>query len=570
MDTSAFQEIAARFQIISLYHDAGAREEAKAALDRATRLVDGLYDAGAARAAIGRVTRDVDELVMKSKGEAMDGVKVREEEAAFVCELSAGLVEQCLALGEKEQARARVRRILEVVEPAVGPSLLIAKAELGSYLAQAGDHEAGFALMRASREAMRVLPQNPARSLSLIRLVSAHQEAGDLDGALSVVRDLPPAEQQKALTDMMDRMSIDERLEPWLDTSGIKVTVGNPGLRPKDPAAARNVLPKIADAARAAGDARVEARTLATVAVLQARAGDVTGALATARSIPELKRSAYSGPPDGFYDAVKPAALALVAGVIAKAGDQTRADAALSEAEALARTVAPADQKLVAWVVVGRTYAQVGRTGAARRVAAEAFSLAVVQQEPRRSRVLVMLARVQADSGNLDEVRRTADVVRDAPGAEKLGAMLALARAYDDAGDAAAATAVRRRMIALLNARPSASGQPADVFSMQGVSRDLFIDYDKELPATSTEPMLASLRQALNARLDGEPAFLRDAKALPPARRAEAMVWAVGSRVQHGDPAGALELASTIEPAEARLRALNNIAATISLDRAKR
>src|SRR5262249_13066443 len=161
---------------------------------------------------------------------------------------------------------------------------------------------------------------------------------------------------------------------PWLDLAGVNIKIGDPSLSPKDPAAARVALPKVAAAARASGDARVEARTLATVALLQARAGDFAGALATARSIPALSWSDFPGPRDGYYEAIKPAALALVAGVQA-ASDDRAATAILDEASALARAIGAMDQKLVAQVVIAQQHAAGGHLDAARAAVAEALPL---------------------------------------------------------------------------------------------------------------------------------------------------------------------------------------------------
>ena len=139
----------------------------------------------------------------------------------------------------------------------------------------------------------------------------------------------------------------------------------------------------------------MQARTLATVAHLQARAGDSAGALATARSIPELKRSDFPGPSDGFYDAIKPVTFALIAGLQAEAGDRSAAAGTLDQAEALARAVAAEDQKLIAQIVIAQKDVTCGRRDAAKAVIAEALALALTQPEPRCSRVLTMLAEAQ-------------------------------------------------------------------------------------------------------------------------------------------------------------------------------
>ena len=211
---------------------------------------------------------------------------------------------------------------------------------------------------------------------------------------------MTPRAQRAVLGEILEGLSNDDHTGGALDFGGISIKIGDPWFTPKDPARARVVLPKVAAAARASGDVKVQARTLATIAHLQARAGDYPGALATARSIPDLKRSDFPGPSDGFYDAVKPVTFALIAGVQAKAGDHPAAVATLGEAEGLARTIAAADQKLVAQIAIARKQAECGRRDAAKAIVAEAIPLALAQAEPRRSRVLSSLAEAQAQAGD--------------------------------------------------------------------------------------------------------------------------------------------------------------------------
>src|SRR5262249_50286383 len=139
----------------------------------------------------------------------------------------------------------------------------------------------------------------------------------------------------------------------------------------------------------------------------QARAGVVDDALATARSIPELKRSDFPGPSDGFYDAIKPATFALIAAAQAEAGDRAAAAVTLDQADALARAVAADDQKLIARIVIAQKNVACGRRDVAKAVIAEAIALALTQAEPRRSRVLAMLAEVQSSADDADGALRT-------------------------------------------------------------------------------------------------------------------------------------------------------------------
>lgn len=539
-----------------LRHEAGDVDGDRAALARAARYLEG-YDDASLRTMFNRVAEAADR-----KDDAPRSLS--DEEAAFLCEGSFKLIDLYVALGDQPKARTLARRALAAVGPINGPTKILIQNNLGASLVKAGDAEGGRRLIEQSHRAALALSDPDVRSFSLAYIVHSLAKAGDVDGALALVRETPARSRQAALAHVVQGLAVDSgRPAVWFDPAGVNVKIGDPWQDPKEPAAARAALPKVAAAARASGDAKVEARTLAAVALLQARAGDVPGALATARSIPALRRSDDPGPADGFYDAVKPATLALVAGVRSDTGDAPGAAATLAEAESLARAVEAADQKLVAQIVVAQAYADCGLHDTARGVVAEATPLALAQPEPRRSRVLTMFAAVQAQAGDEAGALKTVDAIRDYPGLEKVRALSILADRRERAGDSAGSAALLRRATAVLEAKAPETPLPGEVLRVKAFSRDTFVDFDLELEPAFIAFERESRLQDVRTRTGDLAAAVRVAEALPPARREAALSGIAGNLARHGDVAAALDFASSIESPDTRLRAFTLLASAI-------
>lgn len=552
-----------RFEVLiqsaEIRRDCGDPDGARAVLERASQFLERHHDAVAA--AYGRITKDVDRALVDQP----EGLRrLSDEEAAFLCEASIALIDQYVALGHFDRARALIRRAIESVGPVRSPMNTVMIATLGGYLIKAGDPE-GRALIAQAKQAALALPKAEARAFALEPLACTLAEAGDLDGALALVPEMEPRTRQAALTRILEGMSVDDHRVAWLDFGGMNIKIGDPSLTPKDPAAARAALPRIAAAARAAGDARIEARTLATVALLQARAGDFAGALATARSIPALCWSDFPGARDGYYEAVKPAALALVAGVQAAAGDRAAATAVLGEAGTLARAIGAADQRLIAQVVVAQQQAAGGQLADALATVTEAVPLALAQSEPRRSRVLTMLADVQVLAGDLDGALRTIDAIRDYPGLEKARALSALARRRRETGETAASNALWRRAAASLESKAPAAvaAARAPVLNVRAFARDTFVDFDLELDENVLRRERESWLRDIRAELGDIEAVVREARHLPPAHRNAVVAQAVGNLARRGDVAAARDLAVSIDSPEGRLGAFAALAAAI-------
>jgi beta-lactamase regulating signal transducer with metallopeptidase domain len=566
VDPHAWTRFAALAESAGLRREMGDRDGARAALERAARLLD-VLDHGAVRGAIERVGKEMEEALAKQP----EGLhRLSDEEAALISEASVVLIDQYIGLGDMAAARAQIHRLLEVVGPLQGPMKVAVIGALGGYLIKAGDPGGGRDLIEQSRRAALALPNPEARAFALRGLMRELSAAGDIDQELALAREVTPRAQQAILGEILDGLADDDHTGGWLDFGGVNIKIGTPSLRPKDPARARAALPKVATAVRASDDAKAQTRTLAIIAHLQARAGDIPGALATARSIPELKRSDFPGPSDGFYDAVKPVVFALIAGRQAEAGDRPGAAATLAEAEGLARAVAAEDQKLVAQIAIARKQTECGRPEAAKAIIAEATPLALTQPEPRRSRVLTMLAEAQAQAGDEAAALHTIDAIRNYPGLEKARALQVLARRREEAGDANVSNAMLRRAAACLESKAPAKPLPGPVMKLTAIGRDTFIDFDLELDPNMVPFQRSSMIEDIRIKLGDVAGAVRAARALPPPRRDYAVARVVGNLARRGDVAGAMDLAASIESPDARLNAFVAVTTAIPERRVKK
>jgi beta-lactamase regulating signal transducer with metallopeptidase domain len=567
-DALAWQRFGVFAESIEVRRQAGDLDGARRTLARAARQL-GVVDDGVIRTAFARVSNDMDRQFAKQP----EGTRVLDDEdAAFVCEASAFLIEPCIAMGDHALARALIHRLVDAVGPTKGLAKSMFVEALGSYLVKAGDPEGGRKLIRQASQAAHALTDPPVKAAALGYHARSLAEAGDIDGALALVRELTPATQEATLTRILEKFTVDDHRVGWVDPAGINLKIGDPSLTPKDPAACRAVLPKVAAAARATGDARVEARTLATVALLQARSRGFREALETAQSIPDLKRADFPGPSDGFYEAVKPATFALIAGIISESHRKDRdvpvyfranATSALAHAVVLAGAIGADDQKLIAQIVIAQQHAERGNLKAAQAVATDALALALTQAEPRRSRVLTVLAEVLVKAGDNAAALRLVDAIRDYPGLEKARALTALAQRYEESGDKATSEAMARRAIACLEAKPPRSPLPGRVGTYRAFGRDTFIDFDLEFDPQFIEHQRANRLQALRIRVGDVDTVVRSLNALPPQRRQFGMSQVIGDLVHRGDVAAAMELAASIEAPDARLSAVSALANAI-------
>ena len=537
--------------------DAGDRDGARSALARSAERYLELLDHGTIRGMLDRVAQQMDATLAAGK----TSFPVDDEDE-IVGETPSDLIEKCITLGDKAIARTLIGRMVEAVGPPEGVTKAGIIGRLGIDLLKAGDPARGRALIERSRQATLALSDPEARALALRTLAGTLSAAGDFDQALALLREMTPPMQQAALGWILESISAEVRRN--LELGGIEIWIEYPILSPKDPAVARVALPKIAAAARALRNPRMEAIELAMIAPLQANSGDLAGALATARSIPDLKRPNVAGPSDGYHEAAKPITFAVIAAVQARAGDQSAAVATLAEAEALARNLEDEGEKLIAQIVIAQKSAACGRRDVANPIITEAVRLARTQAEPRRSRVLNMLARVQMQAGDAAGAARTVEAIRDEPGLEKAEALWDLAEWHEKAGDQSTASTLLRRAVACLEAKASAKPLPGKLMAQGDVGHGTFtqfnLEMDPELLALQRGGMLQDIRTWLG---DVEGA-VRAARSLPPEQRDTALSEVAGRLARRGDIARAMEMATSIESPDGRMLAFVALAEAIS------
>ncbi|QEH39252.1 Regulatory protein BlaR1 (plasmid) [Aquisphaera giovannonii] len=564
IDARAWHRVSSVVSSLEVRRDAGDVDGARAALKRIVHDFR-VFDDKVVRGAYDKVTRLMDEgIVAKSEPQR----QVSDEEAAYLAEASIALIDQAIALGETGLARNLIHRAVDAVGPPQGPTKAIIVGILGNYLVKAGDRADGRELLERSRRASVALKEPKARSAALSFLAQSQFEAGELDEPLALAGELPPEDMQRVYAGVLAGLADESNRGFWWDPAGMNIKIGSPWLRPKDRARARHVLPRIAAAVRATGDARTQARTLVSIVSLQARAGDVAGALATAESSPDLRRADFPGPSDGYYDALKPVAFALVASAMADAGDADSAASTFAKAEVLARAIGDEGQKIVAQIVIAEQEAS-SRRSAALAVAGEAIATALMQPEPRRSRALTMLAAVQIGVGDISAAERTIDAMRDNPGLEKARALSILVSHLEKEGDRAAARSAAGRALAMLEAKlPDAPEPPRNgVMTMQAIGRDTFLDFDKELPPPIAAHERKGWVERFRARSLDAPTVIRLAKELPAERRDAALTQIAGTLATSGDAAGAMDAARAIESPSTRMAAFSSLAYAIPLSR---
>ena len=125
---------------------------------------------------------------------------------------------------------------------------------LGGYLVKAGDPAGGRDLIEQSRRAALALPDAEARAFALPGLVRSLAEAGDIEGALALVREIdaagPAGDPRRDPRGARGRRP-HRRLARLRRHRASRSATRR--CSPKDPATARAVLPKVAAAARAVG-----------------------------------------------------------------------------------------------------------------------------------------------------------------------------------------------------------------------------------------------------------------------------------------------------------------------------
>lgn len=472
-----------------------------------------------------------------------------------------GAIDELIRLGEAAEARPMIDLCLKSFGAIQGPTRPEMLTVIGGLMIRAGDAEGGRALIKQARaEALRQ-PPGAARDVAIGFLVPTIDSVETLDDALSLLKQLSPGARVRFTRNAVEQLGKDEGTTNWVDSGVIKITIGDPSLAPKDKAIAREALPKLAALIQSWDDAKAQARSLAIVAHLQARAGDFAGALETAESIPNVRRADYPGPNDGFYDAIKPATFALIAAVQAEAGDGNGASASFAKSKALTAKVEAEDQKLIAQIVLSDKLISSGRAADAREILAEAFPLAAAQPEPRRSRALCMLVENQLKTGDLAGASKNIEAIRDDPGIQKARAFQSLARALRDQGDAKGAAKAARRGLEYLakTKKPFGPGSIPNGANGPRIARDTFLDYDQESHPVLVSLYLQTMPSDLRVLAGESEELLQEAKPLNPFLRNNMIDSVLHDATQREGLESALRLAETLEEPDARLAAIGSL-----------
>ncbi len=232
------------------------------------------------------------------------------------------------------------------------------------------------------------------------------------------------------------------------------------------------------------------------LAHLQAMAGKFDDAIRTTESIPAITRRDFPGPSDGFYDAIKPATLAMVAHLQFEGGEKARARERLVQAVSLSRGIETADQRVVSQIVIIRNFIACDDPEAAKSLLTESISLARQQPEPFRSRSLVLLTEVQIQAGDPDGAEETLRLIRAVPGLERVYALNRLAEWYTKKGDRGRAGSFYREGLTCVQAKmaPDAQAQMGKAKNPGPVSARTFVDSAYEL-----EPAFLEYQRQMSA-----------------------------------------------------------------------
>ena len=541
-------------QVAKHQREAGDSIAARMTLDRLVKLVESLKD----------VSR-VEELLWVTGTDRPR--REKHEMGAFLrCELLAVIAAEQLALGDRDLACVTYRRAAEAIRSQKDVLKPMALAMIGSKLHQAGDAAGGRDVIeQAQRDALALTPAwEKERALS--HLAQSMVEIGDIDRAVALVLTLGKHGKPAALQRIVESFADDDFHGAWDESSGIKIVIGGDAMKVKDRIATRQAMPKIAQAVRRMDDKLLQVRTLSMIANLQAQAGDFAGARQTADSIPNIKRADFPGPSDGFYDAIKPATLAINARVQHESGDKPGATEGFRHAIVLSRAVETADQKLIAQIFITQKQLECGDREGGSALVQEAIPVALNQSEPARSRSLSMLVESQAKAGDPNGAVRTIREIREYPGLEKRRALGSLANFYEKAGDHTTATAFLRQELQLAEAKaPKDAPKPeGKVKPPRSFTARSFVDFEYELGDKEIEQEMLMTSIFLHSRLGDHQKAFRMARTLPEGIRDPVLSNLAGNLARRrGDVAGAFKLAAALETPQQRLWAYDLAAIAI-------
>lgn len=367
------------------------------------------------------------------------------------------LVELARSLGELRELdslRLLTARGLALANPEEAPwSSIFLYDFFGKSLLTAGDPVAGHDLIARGQAVIDRLPAGPRKDGMIRRLILVEPMA-DFAVTSAQIRSIPAADRGELISQLVKENC---RIGPsgWVGPGGFGVRIAEPGYALKDPAGSRGHLKAMVGLAETVEGPTERARVLAFLARLLAQSGDRAAALKTAESIPDLRRAEAGESRNEFFESMKPATFATIARELDRNGDRSAADAAFARSFELTKTVADDRERLVCWIVQAQSLVDLDRMDQATAILADAIPTARNQPEPRRSRMLVMLAMIQLKAAGAVAVETTIDAIRDDSGLEKSEALLALARSLDRSGQIEKAREVARRGLACAEPRES-------------------------------------------------------------------------------------------------------------------
>jgi hypothetical protein len=431
-------------------------------------------------------------------------------------------------------------------------------------LFKASDVDGAHQAIEQARQVGLELPKSKEKDRAMIYLAKSIREIDGVGAAITMARSFETSSLQKALRSIAGSYT-DEYERGWLDAVAIRVTVGAETLTITDRAAAGRDLPKVALAVRETDDPLFQARTLALVAHLQAKAGDFGGSFRTVDTIPNVVRKDFPGRVSGQYDAIKPITLAMIARAQADIGDATGARVTILQALTLARAIETVDQKLIALVVITQKQTECGERELAPAIIDEALSFALTQPEPRRSRCLTMLVKTQLKCGDISGATRTTEVVRDRPGFEKRKALQTLADWHEKHGDQATAETLLRRALNFTLNEPAEKAKEAlgKAQPVLAIDANAFVDPDIEIDPRLAEDIVQMDSMLIHAQLGDMDGAHGVINAQPAAVRGQAIMSLAARLAYLGKVPAALKLAASLETAEERVTAYEAVASAV-------
>ncbi len=519
-------------------------------------------DLVAARRSLDRVTKLL--YAWEATASGSSGQKLEDSESYYLSDMLARLAEERSELGDLDSASALARRALVAIGRQKGMTKVFNLGYVAGRLFKAGDVEGARQTIEQARRVGLELPDPKEKDRAMIYLAKSMREIGGVDEAIAMARSFDRSVLQEALRSIAESYA-DENDTNWSDFVSIKITVGADSLTIADRAAAERDLPKIAQAVRDTDTPIFQARTLALIAHLQAKAGDLAGSLRTVEIIPDMVRKDFPGPVSGQYDAIKPITFAMIAVSQAEIGDVAGARVTILHALTLARAIETIDQKLVALVFIAQKQIECGERELAPALIGEALSFTLAQPEPRRSRCLTVLLETQLKCGDVAGATRTAEAVREDPGLEKRKSLQTLADWHEKHGDEATAQTLLRRALQFTPSKPQEKGKEPIGKAQRAlaITADTFIDPDIEIDPRLAAELCQMDSMLIHARLGDMESAHRVMDTQPAATRVQGILTLAAMLAHLGKVPAALEIAAGLETAEDRVTAYEAVASAV-------